>query len=411
MSTQPNPRVISSLKAFSYWSSVAAILVGGLVLVGWALDVTVLKSVRPGLATMKANTALAFILAGAALWLRQTERANQLTHHLAQALAFIVALVGLLTLSEYLFGWDLGLDQLLFRDDAAAAGTSAPGRMGANTAFNFLLIGCALLSLDVETRRGHRPAQFLALAAGAVSLVAILGYAYSVASLYGIASYTQMALHTAAVFCALTLGILFVYPGRGVMGVVTSGHASGVLARRLLPIALVAPPVLGWLRLEGQQAGLYGTELGVLLIVTLSVTLFAIVIWWNAKFLYQVDAERQLAAEALRESLNQTQIAEAKWRGLLESAPDAIVTVSRDDRILMVNAQAEKLFGYHRDELLGRPLGTLLPERFQDLRAGRNPYARRKDGSEFPVEISLNSLKTEQGTQVTSIIRDITGRK
>jgi PAS domain S-box-containing protein len=131
--------------------------------------------------------------------------------------------------------------------------------------------------------------------------------------------------------------------------------------------------------------------------------------------------ERKRMDEALRTS-------EERFRALLESAPDAMVIVRKDGKVVLINKQAEQLFGYKREELLGQPVEVLVPERFHGRHAdhrvgyfanpafrpmgvGLNLYGRRKDGTEFPVEISLSPLATEEGTIVSSAIRDITNRK
>src|SRR4051795_905597 len=114
--------------------------------------------------------------------------------------------------------------------------------------------------------------------------------------------------------------------------------------------------------------------------------------------------------------------------GLLESAPDAIVGVSADGTIVLVNAQTERLFGYSRAEMLGQPLELLVPESVRDMHpkhreeyaadpvprpmgAGMELAGRRRDGSEFPAEISLSAIETETGLMVSAAVRDVTEQK
>ena len=255
-----HPRDLTGYWLLARGAGAAVILIGGLVLAGWAFDVTVLKSLGPGLTAMNpGGTALAFVLAGVSLWAQASAGVTPRRRAVGIACAAGVLLIGLAWVGGYLTGWDGGPDQMLFREalEREAERAGMRNRMSPNTAAAFVLIGLALTLLDVRTRRrGLRPAQFLALAAGLIALLALIGYAYSATALMGVKQFIPMALNTAIAFAILNIGILCARPDRGMMAAVSSTGAGGAMARRLLPAAVLIPAVLGWVRWLAQQEGL-----------------------------------------------------------------------------------------------------------------------------------------------------------
>jgi PAS domain S-box-containing protein len=140
------------------------------------------------------------------------------------------------------------------------------------------------------------------------------------------------------------------------------------------------------------------------------------------------DSDKPVRVFGTTQDVTERRRAQEQFRELVESAPDAMVIVDREGTIQLVNAQAEKVFGFTRDELVGAPVDLLVPERFRDSRpfhhaeyfddsaerlptAGLELWGLRKDATEFPVEIRLSPLETEGGVLVSSSIRDITERK
>lgn len=298
------PGVVALLNTFSKTASLVVVAIGTLVLAGWAADMETLKAVIPGYEPMKVNTAFGFVFGGLSLWLLLSRSGNRTAEVVAGIFAFFVLVIGLLTLLEYLMWRDFGIDNLLFTDPDADRGGGFPGRMSPLSAFNFTILGVALLVLI--TRPGKEPyAGMLALVAGFASLLSVLGYIYGVEVLYTFYAYSSVALNTAIASILFALAILFVRPEHGIMSVITKDTVGGQMARRVLPWAIILPFFFGWLRLKGQELGYYDTTIGLSLFAISTMVLFTLVIWLSARSLSKSDIERSRAEKEVR-LLNET---------------------------------------------------------------------------------------------------------
>jgi PAS domain S-box-containing protein len=364
--------------------SLFVVLIAGLVLAGWATDSVTLTSLRRTLPAMRPNAAAGLILGGASLWLLTGHWPNKVTRALGGACALLVALLGFITLIEHLLGLNTGVDGWLFQSKLEAG--NLPGRLPVSTALSFLMSGIALLTLHIETRRGNRPAQFLALTVVVICLLTLLSYGYGIVALYHI--YPGMAVHTSVAFVLLSTGILSAYPNRGLMAVATSRSAGGFMLRRLVLAVIAVPSLLGWLNVAGTDAKLYTREFGIALLVAANVVLFLIVIWRNAQLLHLMDADRQRAADALQRSNDElesrvesrtseltqandalrTEIAERRrvaeelrrsqeeLADFFENATVGLHWVGPDGTILQVNRAELDMLGYERDEYVGHDI-------------------------------------------------------
>ncbi|HSF75953.1 MAG TPA: PAS domain S-box protein, partial [Microcoleus sp.] len=221
---------------------------------------------------------------------------------------------------------------------------------------------------------------------------------------------------------------------------VTSPLVGGVMLRWLLPWAVIFPVVMNWFSLQGEKLGWYNAEFGEALRSAIMVLTFSILIWGTARFLNQIDFNRQQTQVELQK-LNATlenlvterteaiQQSQARFAGILEIANDAIISVDRTQQITLFNQGAEKIFGYKTEEVLGQPLSLLLPEQFRNAhqqhiqqfaqssgRARRMAergeiFGRRQDGTQFPAEASISRLEIGDETIFTVILRDISDRK
>lgn len=197
-----DPRFRTQFNLLSRFACAAAGAIGAAVLLGWILHIPLLASFIPGVETMKANTAIAFILSAISVWILNTNPDKRWLRSIAEVSAIIILLLGALTLLEYFFTADFGVDQLLFQESADAFGTSNPGRLAPATSFNFLLLGIALLS---ESRGKRRAAEILFSIVVPIALLTVLGYPFGVDALHNFGPFTPMAWHSSLAFVFLAV--------------------------------------------------------------------------------------------------------------------------------------------------------------------------------------------------------------
>lgn len=269
----------------------AVVILGAFVLTGWALDLGIVTQASRGF-PMIPLTALCFVLAGGSLITSVRARRNATTEAIQQSLAALVGTIAVITFYEYARDTGTGIDLLLFGDKLVDTPWNPPGRIAINSAATLLLFALALLSIPHDRRQRDLRAQMFATPALLVPLVALLGYVFGVKGMYSLSQSSGMAVPTAIGHIVLGVGILFANRERGVPALLMDEGAAGVLTRRLLPAAVIAPVLLGLFRLAGETAGLYETEFGVSLFAVSSIVTFVVLVLWSARALRESDKER-----------------------------------------------------------------------------------------------------------------------
>jgi diguanylate cyclase (GGDEF)-like protein len=370
------PRVVAALHRIAHLAAVIPIAVGVLVLIGWSSNIETLMRILPGLVAMNPITAIGFILLGTSLTLIAHRERSRAAHRLARIFALAVLTIAILKIISLATNVDFHIDQLLFSD---RLGTN---RMAPNTALNFLLLGIALLLLDRPLRRVHWPAQLLALITAMIALLALMGYAYNVRFFYGIGAYIPMALHTAFTFFILAIGILCARPKDGIMTVIASSSTGGTLVRRLLPAVILMPALLGWMRLAGQRARLFDTQLGQWLLIVAIMTVLAALVGWTSKLLFRSDvdratSERTLAYHAMHDALtglpNRLLFIEQLDLAMKSDQAFAVLFVDLD-RFKVINDSLGHVIG---DQLLiatGKRIASVLNEKEIVARIGGDEF-------------------------------------
>ncbi len=397
----PSVRVCLVLRRLSSVCVGLAAALSAACLIGWVAGIEVLKGVAPGLPPMKVNAALGYLLVSASLLAYTRSSPRSSLRRAAAALAALAVLIGTATLAEYVFGWKLGIDQLLF-SDRSIAHAPYPGRPAANTAVGLVLLGLSLLGWDARVRSWWASNAFAWLAA-AVGVLALFGYATGAASLVAFSARQHIALNAAIALSLLALAILLARPQQGEIAVLASDSAAGAALRRLLPAAIGLPLSLALLVLAGQRAGLFSTKAGAWLFASAVAFTYVALAWLVAH-----TSER---AERSASSM----------RAIVECADEAIFWVTPAGAIQSWNAAAERLYGRTGKDVIGCPSSVLgspgwARSRFEAALAGNSVVvdgqALRRDGAIVEVNAALSPIRRgDVVLGVACVVSDITERK
>lgn len=384
---------------------------GSSVIVGWLFDITWLKSIIADRVTMKVSTALGTILGGITLllWHQQQHKRSLIGSIGLYLLPSIAIAFSLITLIEYGFNLDLGTSWLSFPDSPDAVDAIVQGKMSPPTAWGFLLLNTAILCL---VREYYLTAQLLVIGILAIADVSLIGHLYYVRLFYTAGSSTGVAIHTAIGFILLSGALLATRSERGWMRVLTRKEAGGLMARWLLPLMIIVPPLLGgliwWLVADIPQA----SKLAIALKTALEMLILSYFVWWMARKLNQSDREQQQLFENLLAT-------ERRFRAIFNQTFQFTGLLTPDGILLEANQTALDFGGITEADVVNKPFWQahwwcISPETQTQL---KQAIARASEGEfvRYPVAVqgankkvitidfSLRPVKNEAGEVILLI--------
>lgn len=387
------------------WGASVVIGVGIIVLLGWMLDIHTLKSVLPGLPTMKANTAVCFTLLGAGVVLLARAPVVSPSRRIGLGLIAAAALIAAATGAQYVNGIDLGIDQLLFREQAGEIGTIVAGRMAPLTAICFLLIALAAFT----NTRAPRIVIALSGLALAVSVLNVFDVVFDAAVPPFLAGYTQMALSTAVAMGILAVGVLGLLGPADPLALFAGRSPTVLLLRRMLAVVIAGPVLMIWLTLEGQRLGLFDASYGTALRLVGILALGIVAILRSARWATGLERKRETL--------------EVERDRFFELSLDMLCVIGADGRFDRVNKAWETVLGYPAGDFIGRPstehvhpddldrtnAESLRLRKEGDLSVAFQNRYRHRDGSYRWLE--WMSQTGPDKTIAYAVARDVTDRK
>jgi PAS domain S-box-containing protein len=321
---------------------------GALGLLGWQLDITALRSVGGDWRAMRPVTALALLLLGSSLW---PARASAASHRglsaLQQAAALAAALLGLVTLIEYAAGVNVGIGDLLLRGPFHAPETPFSGRMAPASAVSAALIGAAVVALHRKARSARVLAEALGIVVGGIAAVMLVGVLYGTRPGETGSALPHMAVNTALGLLALSVATVSACPESLLLQVLRGDPPGGTIARRVLPVLLVALLLVGLASSWVERAGRFGEGFADAVQVVASMALVGVVLLWGASGLNRAEAKRRQS--------------EDRYRHVLDGMLEGCQIIDRDWRYLYLNDAAAAHGRRAKADMLGHTMTEMYP--------------------------------------------------
>ncbi len=369
--------------------------------------------VHPSFAPMQYNTALGFLISGLGLlFLKlQYDRAAILCG------AFLVVL-GMLTLVQYMFSVNLGIDELLM-DGYVFTKTSHPGRMAPNTALCFFITGLTILFLQ-QKYISHRYSTVIGTLSPlllGLGCTALFGYTMGMDISYGMGNLTRMAIHTASGFVLLAAAFIL-YSWDQPQERIPYRWLPGTAALATIFLSLMLWQVLG--------ASKQSIIADILLVCGF---LLSMLLSYITQLNLRMSALNGVLEEKFDLSSAEARNTLSSLQAILNTVVDGIITIDKDRNIRSFNLAASRIFGYSEEEVIGRNVNILMPEHYRNShdqfvlhymdtadariigRGGRELEAQRKDGVIFPIELGISEAEMDNERIFVGIVRDITERK
>tara|TARA_R110002167_G_scaffold205954_3_gene409942 strand:- start:2019 stop:3608 length:1590 start_codon:yes stop_codon:yes gene_type:complete len=286
---------VSNTRALN-WIGIGTIIIGIVVALGWVFDIQLLKTILPGYVSMKLNTALGFILSGTIVLVFLQKKLRTI----GILLSGILTVLGLASLSQDIFAFDLGIDQLFITDtNALNTGVSAPGRPSPTTALCFALFGMVFLAIRSSDMRIKRGLQYALHTITLIAFVAIVGYLFNVPPSDKLSFFTSMAIHTSVSLFVLSIGVSFIHPTIGLTELFVGKKIGSVMTRFLFRNILVAVLLLGLIQLKLHDLNIITTHFGIALFSVSFLLVALYTMWSTAQRLNITDKKRSEAEEKL----------------------------------------------------------------------------------------------------------------